>query len=100
MAVRLPVETSQPLDRSLPLLDSGAISEAVNQIPTTGQAAKKKCKEREFLKLAYWKNNRQNKHTPSAKKKKLTKLKLLTVILADLFSNMLVSTILVLYISS
>lgn len=27
MAVRLPVETSQPLDRSLPLLDSGAISE-------------------------------------------------------------------------
>jgi hypothetical protein len=25
---------------------------------TTGQAAKKKCKERELLKLAYWKINR------------------------------------------
>jgi hypothetical protein len=31
------------------------IPKAVNQIPTTGQAAKKKCKERELLKLAYWK---------------------------------------------
>ena len=31
---------------------------AVNQIPTTGQAARKKCKERELLKLAYWKINR------------------------------------------
>ena len=30
------------------------IPKAVNQIPTTGQAAKKKCKERELLKLAYW----------------------------------------------
>jgi photosystem II P680 reaction center D1 protein len=29
-----------------------------SQIPTTGQAAKKKCKERELLKLAYWKINR------------------------------------------
>jgi hypothetical protein len=27
-------------------------TKAVNQIPTTGQAAKKKCKERELLKLA------------------------------------------------
>jgi hypothetical protein len=27
------------------------IPKAVNQIPTTGQAAKKKCKERELLKL-------------------------------------------------
>uniref|UniRef100_R7W671 Uncharacterized protein n=1 Tax=Aegilops tauschii TaxID=37682 RepID=R7W671_AEGTA len=34
------------------------IPKAVNQIPTTGQAAKKKCKERELLKLAYWKINR------------------------------------------
>ena len=30
------------------------IPKAVNQIPTTGQAARKKCKERELLKLAYW----------------------------------------------
>ena len=28
---------------------------AVNQIPTTGHAARKKCSERELLKLAYWK---------------------------------------------
>jgi hypothetical protein len=28
------------------------------QIPTTGPAAKKKCKERELLKRAYWKINR------------------------------------------
>ncbi|KAF5790922.1 hypothetical protein HanXRQr2_Chr09g0388791 [Helianthus annuus] len=34
------------------------IPKAVNQIPTTGQAARKKCKERELLKLAYWKINR------------------------------------------
>jgi len=27
----------------------------VNQIPITGHAAKKKCKLRELLKLAYWK---------------------------------------------
>jgi hypothetical protein len=27
---------------------------AVNQIPITGQAAKKKCNERELLKEAYW----------------------------------------------
>jgi hypothetical protein len=31
---------------------------AVNQIPTTGQIAKKKCKERELLKDAYWKIKR------------------------------------------
>jgi hypothetical protein len=31
------------------------IPKAVNQIPTTGQAAKK-CKERELLKLAYWRD--------------------------------------------
>jgi hypothetical protein len=31
----------------------GLIPKAVNQIPTTGQAAKKKC--RELLKRAYWK---------------------------------------------
>merc|ERR1712146_634006 len=34
------------------------IPKAVNQIPITGQAAKKKCKERELLKLAYWKIKR------------------------------------------
>ena len=34
------------------------IPKAVNQIPTTGQAAKKKCKERELLKEAYWKIKR------------------------------------------
>jgi hypothetical protein len=31
---------------------------AVNQIPITGQAAKKKCNERELLKEAYWKIKR------------------------------------------
>ena len=31
---------------------------AVNQIPTTGQAARKKCSERELLKEAYWKIRR------------------------------------------
>ena len=31
---------------------------AVNQIPTTGQAARKKCSERELLKEAYWKIKR------------------------------------------
>jgi electron transfer flavoprotein beta subunit len=31
---------------------------AVNQIPTTGQAARKKCRERELLKDAYWKIKR------------------------------------------
>ena len=31
---------------------------AVNQIPTTGHAPKKKCKARELLKLAYWKIRR------------------------------------------
>jgi len=31
---------------------------AVNQIPITGQAAKKKCNERELLKEAYWKIRR------------------------------------------
>jgi len=34
------------------------IPKAVNQIPTTGQAAKKKCNERELLKEAYWKIKR------------------------------------------
>ena len=34
------------------------IPKAVNQIPTIGQAARKKCRERELLKLAYWKINR------------------------------------------
>lgn len=34
------------------------IPEAVNQRSTIGQAAKKKCKERELLKLAYWNINR------------------------------------------
>jgi len=31
---------------------------AVNQMPTTGQAARKKCSERELLKEAYWKIRR------------------------------------------
>jgi len=31
---------------------------AVNQIPITGQAAKKKCNERELLNEAYWKIRR------------------------------------------
>ena len=31
---------------------------AVNQIPTTGHAAKKKCNERELLNDAYWKIKR------------------------------------------
>jgi hypothetical protein len=31
---------------------------AVNQIPTTGHAARKKCNERELLKDAYWKIRR------------------------------------------
>jgi len=31
---------------------------AVNQIPITGQAAKKKCNERELLNEAYWKIKR------------------------------------------
>jgi hypothetical protein len=30
----------------------------VNQIPTTGHAARKKCRERELLKDAYWKIRR------------------------------------------
>jgi hypothetical protein len=34
------------------------IPKAVNQIPITGHAAKKKCNERELLKLAYWKIKR------------------------------------------
>jgi hypothetical protein len=34
------------------------IPRAVNQIPTTGQAARKKCRERELLKEAYWKIRR------------------------------------------
>jgi hypothetical protein len=34
------------------------IPKAVNQIPITGQAAKKKCNERELLKEAYWKIKR------------------------------------------
>jgi hypothetical protein len=34
------------------------IPKAVNQIPTTGQAAKKKCNERELLNEAYWKIKR------------------------------------------
>ena len=34
------------------------IPRAVNQIPTTGHAAKKKCKERELLNEAYWKIKR------------------------------------------
>jgi len=34
------------------------IPKAVNQIAITGQAAKKKCKERELLKEAYWKIKR------------------------------------------
>jgi hypothetical protein len=36
------------------------IPRAVNQIPTTGQAARKKCRERELLKEAYWKIRRTN----------------------------------------
>jgi len=34
------------------------IPKAVNQIPTTGQIAKKKCSERELLNEAYWKIRR------------------------------------------
>jgi len=34
------------------------IPNAVNKMPTTGQAARKKYKERELLKLAHWKINR------------------------------------------
>jgi hypothetical protein len=34
------------------------IPKAVNQIPTTGQIAKKKCKDLELLNEAYWKIKR------------------------------------------
>ena len=34
------------------------IPKAVNQIPTTGHTAKKKCKARELLNEAYWKIKR------------------------------------------
>jgi hypothetical protein len=44
--------------RALNLKAIVLIPKAVKQIPTIGQAAKKKCKERELLKLAYWKINR------------------------------------------